>query len=191
MQIIIAFCDQLIRRASILEHGNGNCKPQTSIQYQSLWFSLWPNDPPSFNPGTLEHGNGNCKPQASIQYQSLWIFLWPIDPPSFNPGAWQWELQTAGCNSYKVYDSFCDQLIRRASILEHGNGNCKPQAVIQYQSLWFFLWPIDPPSFNPGAWRWQLQTAGCNSVSNSMIYRFARKQFPITCSDLAFSSEEL
>ena len=79
-----------------------------------------------------------------------------------------WSMATAIANrrlqfSTKVYGSLCDQMIRRASTLEHGNGNCKPQAVMQYQSLWFFLWPIDPPSFNPGAWRWQLQTAGCNS----------------------------
>ena len=64
---------------------------------------------------------------------------------------------------------FCDQLIRRAPILEHGKGNCKQQSVIQYQIIWFFLWPIDPPSFNPGAWQGQLQTAGCNSVSKSMV----------------------
>ena len=35
-QNIIAFCDQLIRRAPTLEHGKGNCKQQAVIQYQNL-----------------------------------------------------------------------------------------------------------------------------------------------------------
>ena len=36
-QVSSAFCDPLIRRASILEHSNGNCKPQAAIQHQIKW----------------------------------------------------------------------------------------------------------------------------------------------------------
>ena len=85
--------------------------------------------------------------------------------PSNEPLANRWFCYSVGlhrisiirANSYKVYDSFCDQLIRRASILEHGDGNCKPQAAIQYQILWFIASP------------------GSNFLSHALIWRFRLK----------------
>ena len=110
-------------------------------------------------------------------------FLWPIDPPSFNPGAKQWQLQAAGCNSVSIY------VIYRLAEASWGGPYGKTEIIMFQMKSYHEFANLNLMKMkmkrNEQLW------PGRKKESVTMEIATHRKQFPITCSDWAFSSKEL